>query len=137
MEFLGKCAEPDGSYRLPNGRKEAIWPTAQCLFVQTVLDGVQEGLSQSSAFLLNVRGQMPQNCENDELHDINLKLIGWPWAENNFSWTEPTVWSCLALRRLGLGDHQRVREGSSCCLTGPWTKGASITATAPERCAFR
>ncbi len=109
--FLDRCAGPDGGYRLASGRQEAIWPTAQVLFVRTVLGASQESLARSASFLVNVRGKMPQNCENDELHDINLKLTGWPWAENNFSWTEPTVWACLALRRLGLGEHPRVQEG--------------------------
>src|SRR5262249_27481520 len=27
------------------------------------------------------------------------------------SWAEPTAWACLALRRAGHGDHERVREG--------------------------
>src|SRR5262249_54900176 len=43
--------------------------------------------------------------------DIDLGLVGWPWAEGNFSWVEPTAWACLALRRAGYGDHPRVEEG--------------------------
>jgi uncharacterized protein (DUF362 family) len=113
MEFLEKCREPDGSYRLAKGRHEAIWPTAQVLFVHSVLGGdrADESLKRSASLLLHVRGQMPKSAENEEVHDINTRLIGWPWAENNFSWTEPTVWACLALRRVGLGDHPRVKEG--------------------------
>src|SRR5262249_51980029 len=49
--------------------------------------------------------------ESAEFHDIDLKLVGWPWAENNFSWVEPTAWACLALRRAGHGSHARVEEG--------------------------
>lgn len=114
--FLDRCAAPDGSYRLANGRQEAIWPTAQVLFVKAALQsplapGGEGALDKTAAFLLQSRGQMPKNCENDELHDINLKLVGWPWAENNFSWTEPTVWACLALRSRGLEQHPRVQEG--------------------------
>ena len=111
LTFLDQCAGPDGSYRLAKGRQEAIWPTAQVLFVRTVLGGDRQVLARSASMLLANRGQMPKNCENQELHDIDLKLVGWPWAENNFSWTEPTVWACLALRRLGFGEHPRVKEG--------------------------
>src|SRR5688572_33088628 len=34
LKFLDQCAAPDGSYRLAKGRQEAIWPTAQVLFVR-------------------------------------------------------------------------------------------------------
>ena len=111
MAFLDRCASPDGSYRQANGRQEAIWPTAQVLFVRTVLGSSRESLARTASFLVNVRGQSPKNSESDELHDIDLKLTGWPWAENNFSWTEPTVWACLSLRRLGFGENPRVKEG--------------------------
>src|SRR5262249_54728862 len=40
-----------------------------------------------------------------------LMLTGWPWAEGNFSWAEPTAWACVALRRAGHGDQPRVEEG--------------------------
>src|SRR5207245_3361864 len=46
-----------------------------------------------------------------EMHDIDFHLRGWAWAENNFSWAEPTAWACLALRRAGYGNHPRVEEG--------------------------
>src|SRR5262249_42538162 len=47
----------------------------------------------------------------EEIHDIDLKIVGWPWAENNFSWVEPTAWAVVALRRAGHGSHPRVDEG--------------------------
>jgi uncharacterized protein (DUF362 family) len=43
--------------------------------------------------------------------DIDVRLVGWPWAEDTFSWVEPTAWACLALRKAGRGDHPRVQEG--------------------------
>ena len=33
-----------------------------------------------------------------------------------FSWVEPTAWACLALRRIGQGQHPRVEEGSKLLL---------------------
>lgn len=123
LALLDRCAAPDGSYRLAKGRQEAIWPTAQVLFVRAVLDDSATDLGKSAAFLLETRGKMPQNCENEELHDINLKLTGWPWAENNFSWTEPTVWACLALRRVGHAAHPRVREGIAMLLDRAMDEG--------------
>ncbi len=109
--FLEQCGQPDGSVLLPRGRDEAMWPTALALFTQSVLGSAPESLERSAGRLLGLKGQVPTHPEAGELHDIDLNLIGWPWASNNFSWVEPTAWACLALRRLGQGDHPRVQEG--------------------------
>jgi len=107
-KLLERALTADGSYRLPNGREEAIWPTSQALFVQAVL-----GQSNPATVdrLLSVEGKTTDNREAEEMNDIDLKIIGWPWAENNFSWVEPTAWACLALRTAGQGNHPRVQEG--------------------------
>jgi uncharacterized protein (DUF362 family) len=110
-QVLRRSALPDGTYRLERGREEAVWPTALALFTQSVLGSTPEQLRPTAALLLGLKGRVPDNPESGELHDIDLKLIGWPWAENNFSWAEPTAWACLALRRVGQGQHPRVGEG--------------------------
>jgi len=110
--FLAKWAVADGSYRLANGREEAIWPTALVLFTLTALGNAdRDALAKTTAYLLGVRGKVPEAVETGELHDIDLKLTGWPWAENNFSWVEPTAWACLALRHAGQEKDPRVQEG--------------------------
>jgi uncharacterized protein (DUF362 family) len=108
---LAGCAASDGSYRLARGREEAVWPTALVLFVQAALKHPQEEIKRTAARLLALRGRPAEGAVSEDLHDINLKLIGWPWAEGNFSWAEPTAWACLALRRAGLGEQPRVQEG--------------------------
>src|SRR5262245_4097500 len=35
--WLRSCAGPDGAFRLPGGRHEAVWPTAPVLFVESAL----------------------------------------------------------------------------------------------------
>lgn len=112
-QFLDRCAAPEGSYRPENSREEAIWPTALVLFTQSVTGGLADhgSLEKTASFLLGVSGKVPDNTEAGELHDIDLRLTGWPWAEDNFSWVEPTAWACLALRQLGQHDQPRVREG--------------------------
>jgi uncharacterized protein (DUF362 family) len=111
QQVLRRSALPDGTYRLERGREEAVWPTALALFTQSVLGSPAEQLRPTAALLLGLRGRVPDSTEPGELHDIDLKLVGWPWAENNFSWAEPTAWACLALRRAGQGQHPRVGEG--------------------------
>jgi uncharacterized protein (DUF362 family) len=115
--FLASCRQADGRYPLAKGRKDALWPTALVLFVEANLDGDAKTLAETAGFLVGYQGKVPPVPAHDELrvvdpnHDIDLKLIGWPWAENNFSWVEPTAWACLALRRIGQGEHPRVQSG--------------------------
>jgi len=110
--FLGTCAACDGSYRPARGREEAIWHTALVLFVQAALNRPAAEVRRTSSALLALRGKLPERTEDAaEIHDIDLKIVGWPWAENNFSWVEPTAWAVLALRRSGHGSHPRVEEG--------------------------
>lgn len=110
-QALARNVNPDGSFRLERGRPEAVWPTALGLFVKSVLGDPDEEQARSAAFLLALKGRVPENAEKDEVQDIDLTLVGWPWGEGNFSWAEPTSWACLALRRVGQEGHARVEEG--------------------------
>jgi uncharacterized protein (DUF362 family) len=107
---LAGCTAGNGIYRLSRGREEAVWPTALVLFTQAAL-GWDEDAQRTAAGLLGLRGRAPDMAQAKEVHDIDLKIVGWPWADGNFSWAEPTAWACLALRRAGFGQHERVTEG--------------------------
>jgi uncharacterized protein (DUF362 family) len=123
------CGRADGSYRLAHGREEAAWPTALVLFARLALGDNVDLLKPTAGFLLRMRGEQPKNPKPDEIqtidpkHDIDLKLTGWPWAEKNFSWVEPTAWACLALRRIGVGEHPRVQEGLALILDRAMDEG--------------
>lgn len=108
-KLLEQAARPDGSYRVLRGRDEAIWPTSLVLFVKTALG--DSDVRQTAGYLLGLSGRVPENPEAGEMHDIDMKLAGWPWAEKNFSWVEPTSWAVLALRALGQEAQPRVQEG--------------------------
>jgi uncharacterized protein (DUF362 family) len=108
---LARCATPDGAYRLGRGREEAVWATALVLFVQSSLDFSEDEVKRTSARLLSIQDRTPDDPESAELVDIDCHLRGWPWAEGNFSWAEPTAWACLALRLAGMGKHERALEG--------------------------
>jgi len=79
--------------------------------VQSVLQYPAEQIRVTAERLLGFCGRAPDDPEAAELVDIDCSLRGWPWAEGNFSWAEPTAWACLALRHAKLGDHPRVQEG--------------------------
>jgi uncharacterized protein (DUF362 family) len=109
-QWLATCGAGNGTYRLMRAREEATWPTALVLFVQATLNYPKTDVEKTANALLGLRGRNVGDC-GAELHDIDLKLIGWPWADNNASWVEPTAWACFALRRAGLGAHAFVEEG--------------------------
>ena len=100
-------AHADGSYRLARGRPQAVWPTAQVLFAKVVL---ARPFGRTAVKLLEIEAKVVR-AEQSDAGDIDAGLLGWPWAEDTFSWTEPTAWACLALRAAGFGPHPRVQEG--------------------------
>jgi uncharacterized protein (DUF362 family) len=108
---LLQCAAPDGAFRLPYTREEAVWPTTLALMTLQTIGGATEQVQRTATRLLTLRGRILESQEAGEHQDIDLKIVGWPWAEGNFSWAEPTAWACLALRHLGQGKHPRVEEG--------------------------
>ena len=112
LVFLASQSQPDGSYRLTRGRPQAAWPTALVLFAKQTLNADAAERGKIAARLLTLEGKVvQQDPEVEDMLDINFELLGWPWAEDTFSWVEPTAWACLALRGAGRGGHPRVGEG--------------------------
>jgi uncharacterized protein (DUF362 family) len=109
--FLKQCAAGDGTYRLTRGREEAVWPTSLVLFTLAALGAPADELKRSAAVLLGMQGRHLKDERDKEVHDIDLTIVGWPWADGNFSWAEPTAWACVALRRARFGDNDRVADG--------------------------
>jgi uncharacterized protein (DUF362 family) len=121
--LLRKGITADGACRLPADREEVIWPTAMVLLAQLAGDWPTADVRKTVARLLAWEGRKPDEKQAIEVHDINLSLTGWPWAEANFSWVEPTAWACLALRRAGQTDHPRVQEGLRLLLDRAFDEG--------------
>lgn len=110
LNAIQQHAQPDGSYRLTRGRQQAVWPTAMVLFTRGMLNHPAAELQPVANRLLGIEGKVVR-LETSDAGDIDASLLGWPWAEDTFSWVEPTAWACLALRAVGLGSHPRVQEG--------------------------
>ena len=111
VQALLAASNPDGSFRLVGDRDEATWTTSLVLFVLAALKLDSPERKKAIARLLNVYAKQPDSAQSKEVHDIDMNLLGWPWAEGNFSWVEPTAWACLALRKAGHGDEPRVQQG--------------------------
>jgi uncharacterized protein (DUF362 family) len=112
LRAIESHAQPDGSYRLGRGRPQAAWPTALVLFTRAALGHPTTAHAVTAEKLSAIRGRvLKADPEVADMQDIDLQLVGWPWAEETFSWVEPTAWACLALRAVGKGDHPRVRDG--------------------------
>jgi uncharacterized protein (DUF362 family) len=112
LTVLNRFRRKDGSYRLDRGRDEAVWGTAMAVFTLHALGGDPKIIHDSASFLLGVRGnEVQEDLDTDIVFDIDIHVVGWPWAEETFSWVEPTAWACLALQKLGQADHPRVVSG--------------------------
>ena len=122
VQALQRHAASDGSYRFSRGRSEAVWTTALALFTRGSLG--QPDLERTAARLRGMRGRvMKADPEVADMMDINVQLVGWPWAEGNFPWVEPTAWAVLALRRAGAGHCAEVAEGLRLLLDRAFDEG--------------
>ena len=86
LEFLSRNRPADASYRLAAGREEAVWPTALVLFTQATLGLAEQAIRPIALRLLAIKGETVKDPDAGNTQDINIKLIGWPWGEGNFSW---------------------------------------------------
>src|SRR5262245_12133760 len=121
-QSLQRHALGDGSYRFANGRGEAAWPTALALFGRAALGHGE--LERTVERLKAMRGRvMKADPEVADMMDIDVRLVGWPWAEGNFPWVEPTAWAVLALRRAGAGACPEVAEGLRLLLDRAFDEG--------------
>jgi len=126
LRSLHAHAQADGSFRLTRGRPQAIWPTAMVLFAKHGSGVPATDLSRTAERLLTVEGRvLKADPEVADMVDIDVRLMGWPWSEDTFSWVEPTAWACLSLRAVGKGDHPRVREGLQLLLDRAFETGGA------------
>ena len=82
------------------------------------------------AGIVGIKGVQLGSSENQRQDNT---LVGWPWIGETFSWTEPTCWCVLALKkargtRRAPAGIERVREAElmlvdRCCLSGGWNYG--------------
>ena len=102
----------DGSSSPLSGLHWPGWPTPLAIIAcvvakQNLADfGIQMG--RAKQWLLSEEGK---TLEKSPEFGHDGMLVGWPWVNGTHSWQEPTAWSVLALKSLGLATHPRTREG--------------------------
>jgi uncharacterized protein (DUF362 family) len=127
LAALERAGQPDGSYRLTDGRPEAGWPTAIALFTRLALGAAPQEMAATVARVLAVESRaMQKDPETADMEsDIDLSLVGWPWAAANFGWVEPTAWAVLGLRAAGLDRQPRVQQGLNLLLDRAFDTGGA------------
>lgn len=114
LKWLTSVQRNDGAVPVTLGMSEPCWPTALAMLAWSgkaspgAPDFV-EAISRAKGWLLNMRGKPLPRRPHMIGHDTTI--IGWPWVDGTHSWVEPTSYTILALRKNGLADHPRVREG--------------------------
>ena len=101
-----------GSVPPLSGLQSPGWPTPIVIVAAAVAKSRNADskfrLSQAKEWLLSAKGTTLEKCP--EFGHDGL-LVGWPWVIGTHSWQEPTAWSVLALKSLGMTAHPRTREG--------------------------
>ncbi|MCA1686567.1 MAG: terpene cyclase/mutase family protein, partial [Planctomycetia bacterium] len=111
-DWLATVQRPDGSVAVSASTPSPGWMTPYALLLWTAL-GVQESrVRVGSKWLLGQKGRTLDKADDPrKIAGHDTTLVGWPWVDDTHSWLEPTAMAVLALGRLGLSGHGRVREG--------------------------
>jgi hypothetical protein len=127
-DWLAGLQQPDGPLGISPGLAAPHWTTPHAILFWAALGRCDAPRDRAVRWLLGQRGIATADPMGVFGHDTSL--IGWPWVEDTHSWLEPTALAVLALRRQGLGDHARTREGlqlirNRAIRTGGWNYGNS------------
>ncbi len=121
IAWLASQQRPDGSIAPLCDLQWPGWPTSLAILATAVFTTPDSAESTSNKskeksldlelakqWLLAAAGK-PLPSASEFGHD--MQLVGWAWAVGTHSWVEPTAWSVLALKSLGMSQHPRTREG--------------------------
>jgi len=129
VRWLASIQNPNGSVGVSQILPSPEWPTPYAILVWSEKEEYAEQAASATAWLLNWKGSSLKNDPEVFAHDATI--VGWPWVTNTHSWIEPTVMAVLALRKQGLSNHERVRDGLRLIInrsipTGGWNYGNNI-----------
>ncbi len=130
-DWLAEIQQPDGALGLSESLAEPCWGTALGLLLWSALAAYEKPREKATRWLLDLKGETQPKTDED-VFEHDSSIVGWPWTRGTAAWVEPTAWAVLALRRQGLSDHVRVREGlrvirDRAVPTGGWNVGNNVT----------
>jgi hypothetical protein len=108
--WLAGLQDGDGSLGVSAELREPGWPTPYAILLWAALSMYPAERQRAVSWLLAQEGTTTERRDDGVIgHDPSIS--GWPWKSGTHSWVEPTAFAVLALRRAGLHQHPRVREG--------------------------
>lgn len=138
--FLASLQHDDGGWGIAALDDESGWMTAWAVMALTSTDA--EPAQRGVKWLLDSAGvRITDPTEIERVRNvlkIDATITGWSWQPGDAAWIFPTALSLLALHRMHVGEHPRVREGIQYLLdraiaTGGWNIGNPfmVTGTLP------
>lgn len=111
-DWLTTVQRADGSVGVSASTPTPGWATPYAALFWKALGAHEGRVRSASGWLLGQKGRTLDRADDpNKVAGHDTTLVGWPWVDDTHSWLEPTALAVLALGRVGLGDHPRVREG--------------------------
>ncbi len=128
-KWLARIQQPNGAVGVSPAVPVPEWPTPYAILVWASQEGYVEEMRKATAWLLARQGNT-FTLESGDIIGYDTNIAGWPWVAGTSPWLEPTAMAILALRRQGLAEHARTREGlrlirDRAIATGGWNMGAN------------
>lgn len=108
---------PDGAVGISASQAQPYWPTSLAILAweaglaraddQAAAERLRGAIELAVAKMQTLRGKP---LEQTEQMGHDMSLVAWPWVDGTHSWSEPTAWQVLALKRWGQGQSPRCRE---------------------------
>jgi len=114
LKWLASIQRSDGSVPVQANLATPGWPTPLAILAWIASEShtnhaYEKSIASATTWLLATKGKTIFPIPKILSHDTTLQ--GWPWVAGTHSWVEPTAYAILALRAVGLRNHQRTREG--------------------------
>jgi len=135
--WLSRLQQSDGGLGISPELPKPRWTTPLAILLWSAIEEGSMSRDKAVKWLLTQRGTTWEPTGQSPYgHDT--RIIGWPWVDETHSWLEPTAMAVLALRRCGLSDHTRVRDGQRlirdrAIRSGGWNYGNSAVFDADLR----
>ncbi len=129
-QWLMSVQQPNGAVGISAQFPKPEWPTPYAILVWANRNGFDRETKTALDWLQKRQG-LTSKREPGNVVGHDPSIAGWPWVAETHSWLEPTAMAVLALRRAGLRDSPRTRDGirlirDRAIATGGWNYGNNL-----------